>query len=52
MIIREFKTDAECEAYIMGVSDGEGWMDYYPLENDSEHDLEIKKVIKQIEGVA
>ena len=38
---REFKTEEERQAYLCGISDMMGWMDYYPLDKD-----EVKKMLR------
>lgn len=41
---KEFNTEAEAEAYLDGVYDGEGWMGYYTLEVEQAEIIE--KVLK------
>ena len=40
---KEFETEAEVNAYLQGVMDAEGWMDYYQLDPDQAEI--IKKII-------
>jgi len=42
---KEFDTEAEVNAYLQGVMDAEGWMDYYQL--DQEQAEILKKIIAE-----
>ena len=41
---QEFKTEAECTAYLMGVNDMDGWMGYSGCLDDKQAEL-LNKVI-------
>ena len=46
--IREFETQAEVDAYLAGISDMDGWMAWYPLDNEDTAQFEkgIERVRK------
>ena len=42
---KEFDTEKECAAYLEGITDAEGWMDYYKMSDDDKPKWEIIKGI-------
>ena len=46
LLVREFDTEAECKAYIMGIDDADGWLGSAIL---SEKDAECETIKKLLE---